>query len=87
MSSPVTTLSVALRNATIAAERASLGSVLSMRPLSSNRTRDDSFGGTSSTRSPAPTSCWANIAPIPVAPSTAHVRGTNSVAHSKSRAR
>ena len=62
---------VALRSATIAAERASLGSVLSIRPVSINRTRADSFGGTSTTCSPAPTSCWANIAPIPVAPSIA----------------
>jgi hypothetical protein len=44
---------------------ASLGSVLSVRPRSNNRTRDDSFGGTSTTRSPAATSCWASIAPIP----------------------
>ena len=71
----------------MAAERASLGSVLSIRPLSINRTRAESFGGTSTTCSPAPTSCWANSAPMPVAPSIAHRRGSNRAAHSKSRAR
>ena len=43
---------------------------------SRSRTRDDNLGGTSTTCSPAPTSCWASIALIPVAPSTAHVRGS-----------
>jgi hypothetical protein len=39
--------------------------------LSNSRTRAESLGGTSSTVSPAATNCWANSAPVPVAPSTA----------------
>jgi hypothetical protein len=62
-------------------------STTGFRPRSSSRTRDDNLGGTSTTCSPAPTSCWASIAPIPVAPSTAHVRGSNRVAHSNRRLR
>ena len=66
-----------VRSATTAAERASWRSVLSLRPESSSRTRADNVGGTSTTRSPAATSCWANNAPVPVAPSIAHNRGSN----------
>ncbi len=51
--SPTTTFNAGLRHATIAAERASFGSVLSIRPRSSSRTRADNFGGTSTTCSPA----------------------------------
>ena len=47
----------ALRAAT-ATERASLGSFLLRLPLSSRRARAASLGGTSTTFSPAPTSCW-----------------------------
>jgi hypothetical protein len=86
--SPVTVFNVALRSATMAADRASLGSLLSIRAVFINRTRADSFRGTSTTCSPAPTSCWSNIAPIPVAPSIAQVRGSNAAAaHSSSQAR
>jgi hypothetical protein len=44
-------------------------SVLSLWLLSSNRTRAARFGGTSTTASPAATSCCASKAPVPVAPS------------------
>jgi hypothetical protein len=50
--------------ATIAAERASFGSVLSILAVSNSVTRADSFGGTSTTRSPVATSCWETVAPI-----------------------
>ncbi|MEO6122935.1 MAG: hypothetical protein ABIR32_04440, partial [Ilumatobacteraceae bacterium] len=42
-SRPATTFKVGLCHATIAAERASFGSVLSIRPRSNRRTREDSF--------------------------------------------
>ena len=71
-SSRPTCRSRALRRATMAVERASWLSVLSLWLLSSSRTRAASFGGTSTTCSPAATSCWASNAPVPVAPSTAH---------------
>lgn len=83
LSRPVTTFNSGLCQATIAAERASLGSVLSILPLSRSRTRDDNFGGTSTTCSPAATSCWASNAPIPVAPLMAQVRGENGAAHAE----
>jgi hypothetical protein len=43
-----------------------------------SRTRAASFGGTSSTRSPAATSCWASKFPSPVAPSLAQARSGHS---------
>ena len=43
--------------------------------LSNVRTRAASLGGTSMTRSPAETNCWASNDPVPAAPSIAHVRG------------
>ena len=46
------------RMAATATERASLGSFLLVSPLSSRRARAASLGGTSSTLSPAATSCW-----------------------------
>jgi hypothetical protein len=61
----------------MAVERASWLSVLSEWLLSNSRTRAAIFGGTSSTVSPAVTSCWASSAPVPVAPSTAHTGGSN----------
>ena len=42
-------------------------------------------GGTSSTDSPAATSCCANSAPVPVAPSIAQVRGSKGAANLSSR--
>jgi hypothetical protein len=51
------------RSATTTAARGSWLSVMSLRPESSNRTRADSVGGTSSTTSPAATSCWAQQHP------------------------
>ena len=71
----------------MAAARASWGSVLSVQPASSSRTRADSVGGTSSTVSPAATSCCASSAPSPEADSMAHVRGVKSAANSSSRSR
>ena len=56
------------------ADRASLGSFLLVFPVASSRTREASLGGTSSTRSPAPTNCWASRWPTAPAPSTAQVR-------------
>ena len=58
----------------IATERASLGSFLFVSPDASSRTRAPSLGWTSSTCSPAATSCWASRCPRPAAPSTAQVR-------------
>ena len=75
------------RNATTAAERASCASVLSLRALSSSRARAESAGGTSSTVSPAATSCCANNAPVPVAPSIAQHRGSNLAANASSSSR
>jgi hypothetical protein len=59
----------------LAADRASWRSVLERCSLSNSRTRAASVGGTSTTHSPAATSCWASRAPVPVAPSIAHNRG------------
>ena len=47
-------------NATMATERASLGSFLFVLPVLSSRARAASLGGTSSTLSPAAISCWAS---------------------------
>jgi hypothetical protein len=75
------------RIATMAAGRASWESVLSVRVESSSRTRADRLGGTSRTVSPAATSCWANRAPSPRAPSIAQVRGSNRMAKDSNRSR
>jgi hypothetical protein len=47
-------------NAATAIERASLTSVFVDWPVPSTRTREASVAGTSSTVSPAATSCWAS---------------------------
>ncbi len=60
----------------IAALRASWVSFLSAHSLSNDRTRAESFAGTSTTVSPAATSRWANKLPSPSAPSIAHTLGT-----------
>jgi hypothetical protein len=62
-----------------------LGSFLLMSPVASSRTRAASLGGTSSTRSPADSSCWASRWPTPPAPSTAQVRSGHACAHASSR--
>jgi hypothetical protein len=46
--------------------------------------RAESTGGTSTTDSPAATSCWANSAPHPDAASIAQRRGSKSVANANS---
>src|SRR5438105_1261723 len=56
MSSRVTARRFRCRNATIAADRASCTSVLSLWPESNNRARADSAAGTSTTVSPDDTS-------------------------------
>ena len=48
------------RSAAMATDRASLGSFLLVAPVASSRTRAPSLGCTSSTSSPAATSCWAS---------------------------
>ena len=73
------------RSAATATERASLGSFLLMSPVASSRTRAASLGGTSSTRSPAASSCWASRWPTPPAPSTAQARCGHACAHASSR--
>ena len=72
------------RSAAMAAERASLGSFFDDFPDPSTRTRADSTGGTSTTSSPAATSCWASRQPSPPAPSTAQVRAGQPAAHATS---
>ena len=69
----------------MATDRASLGSFLFTSPAASSRTRAPSLGCTSSTRSPAASSCWASRWPVPPAPSTAHVRCGQAAAHASSR--
>ena len=69
----------------MATERASFGSFLFTAPVASSRTRAASLGCTSSTRSPAATSCWASRCPRPAAPSTAQVRSGQAAAHASSR--
>ena len=73
------------RSAAIATERASLESFLFVSPDASSRTRAPSLGWTSSTCSPAATSCWASRCPRPAAPSTAQVRCGQDAAHASSR--
>ena len=86
-SSRTTSRSFEWRNATTAAERASSASVLSIRAVSSNRALADNVGGTSRTVSPTATSCCANNAPVPVAPSIAQHRGSNRVANATNSSR
>ena len=72
------------RNAATATDRASLGSLLPVFSVCSNRTRAASLGCTSTTRSPAATSCWASRRPSPGAPSTAQVRSGQAAAQATS---
>src|SRR5947209_7272192 len=69
----------------MATDRALLGSFLFVSPAASSRTRAPSLGGTSSTRSPADTSCQSSRWPVPPAPSTAQVRCGQAAAHASSR--
>jgi hypothetical protein len=48
------------RSAATATDNASFGSFLFDRPVANNRARDASVAGTSTTVSPAATSCWAS---------------------------
>jgi hypothetical protein len=73
------------RSATMATERASLGSFLFTAPAASSRTRAASLGYTSSTSSPAATSSWASRCPSPPAPSTAQIRSGQAAAQASSR--
>ena len=61
-----------------------MGSFLLVSPACSSRTRAASLGGTSSTCSPAVTSCWASKCPSPSAPSTAQARSGHPAAHASS---
>ncbi len=63
-----------------------MGSFLLTSPLSSSWARAASLGCTSTTRSPAATSCWATKYPRPEAFSTAQVRSGHALAHSLKRA-
>jgi hypothetical protein len=72
------------RSAATATDRASPGSFLFVFPDASNRTRAAIFGWTSSTTSPAVTSCWASSFPSPLAPSTAQVPSGHAAAHASS---
>ena len=73
------------RRAATATERASLGSFLLTAPVFNSRTRAASFGWTSTTRSPAVTSCSARRRPRHFAPSIAQVRSGHPLAHSSNR--
>ena len=84
-SSGLTSRTPGERSAATATERASFGSFLFTSPAASSRTRAPSLGCTSSTRSPAATSCWASRCPRPPAPSTAQVRSGQAAAHASSR--
>ena len=83
-SSAITGRGVLDRSAATATDRASLGSFLFVSPASSSRTRAASLGGTSTTYSPAATSCWASRCPSPAAPSTAQARPGHDCAHATS---
>ena len=84
-SSGLTGRQAAERSAAMATERASSGSFLLTAPVASSRTRAASLGCTSSTRSPAATSCRASRCPRPAAPSTAQVRSGQDFAQVSSR--
>ncbi len=83
-SSAITGRGVLDRSAATATDRASFGSFLFVSPASSSRTRAASLGGTSTTHSPAATSCWASRCPSPAAPSTAQARAGHDRAHATS---
>jgi hypothetical protein len=83
-SSAVTGRQAPDRSAAIATDKASSGSFLSVSPACSRRTRQASFGCTSSTRPPAATSCRASSRPSPRAPSTAQVRSGHAAARATS---
>ena len=69
-----------------ATARASTWSVFRPPPVSSSRTCEVSVEGTSTTHSPAATSCCASRYPSPLAPSIAHARSGQPSAHvSRSR--
>lgn len=70
-----------VRNAVTATDMASFGSFLFDLPVPSTRVRAANVAGTSTTISPAVTSCWASRNPSPSAPSIAHVRDVNGAAH------
>jgi hypothetical protein len=57
----------------MAVASASLGSFLLAFAQPSSRTLAANVGGTSTTSSPAPTTCWANNLPSPSADSTAQL--------------
>jgi len=59
-SSAATARAAGERSAATATDRASFGSFLPVAPAASSRTRALSLGWTSSTRSPAASSCWAS---------------------------
>ena len=80
-SSAVTVESFGLCTATDATEIASARSVLRALPEPNSRARAASLAGTSTTRSPAATSCWATPCPRPAAPSTAQTRSGHPAAH------
>ena len=69
----------------MAVESASLLSFLPALLEPNSRTRADSVGGTSTTCSPAPSSCWASSLPNPLADSIAQVRSPKGAAHANSR--
>ena len=69
----------------MATDRASSGSFLFVSPAASSRTRAPSLGGTSSTRSPAASSCWASRWPSPPAPPAAQVRCGQAAAQASRR--
>ena len=56
-------------------------------PASESRARVASWEGTSTTRSPAATGCWARSRPSPPVPSTAQVRSDQVAAQANSRSR
>lgn len=64
---------------------AACASVLRPDRPDSTRTRVDNDAGTSTTRSPRATSCWASNRPTPAAPSTAQVRSGQPAANANSR--
>jgi hypothetical protein len=85
-SSPRTVRNSQCRSPAMAVDSASLLSFLPALVEPSNRTRADKVGGTSTTCSPAPTSCWASSLPNPPADSLAQVRSQpNGAAQATSR--
>ena len=70
-----------VRRAVTATDMASFGSFLFDRPVPSTRVRAANVAGTSTTASPAVTSCCASRNPSPSAPSIAHSLDGNGAAH------